>query len=260
MSKVVEDLTHGRIREKDTCHLDPDLSEGMYPRMPGWRPIFGQRGASARHLARHGISRGDIFLFFGWFRQVEFLSGTYRYVLGAPHLHLLFGWFQVGEVLSRADAAPAWARYHPHLQDDYGPDNVVFISSEVLELGSAAVGIPGAGVFSRYDERLRLTARGRTRSWWSLPAWFYPAEGKEPLTHHRDPSRWQLQGDRVFLRTSSRGQEFVLHADQYPEVVPWICSLIQPAAQQLAAADPDSAAQSDGSLPAGARDNGAGIP
>ncbi|MDZ7337684.1 MAG: hypothetical protein ONB30_04005 [candidate division KSB1 bacterium] len=229
LGKVVEDLSKGRIRRSDTCHLDPDLREDMLPRMRGWRPVFGQRGAPARHLSRHGISPGDIFLFFGWFRRVEVEYGSYRYVPGAPHLHVLFGWLQVGEVYRQQDMPPPWARYHPHFQETSGLDNVVFISSQVLHLGRHSTGLPGAGFFRRYDQRLCLSAQGCARSYWSLPAWLYPAQGREALSFHGNRSRWSLQGDRVILRTAARGQEFVLDADQYPEVLPWITTLIRAA-------------------------------
>ena len=45
------------------------------PREPGWRPLFGQAGAAQTVLARAGVGPGDLFLFFGWFRQATRVGG-----------------------------------------------------------------------------------------------------------------------------------------------------------------------------------------
>lgn len=80
------------------CHLDPDLlSEPLY-RYKGWRPLFGQTGAAQGHLAKCGIGRGDLFLFFGTFRKAELYQGILRYVKGAPEVHLVFGYLEVGKI------------------------------------------------------------------------------------------------------------------------------------------------------------------
>src|SRR2546421_253160 len=51
------------------AHLDPDLVEHVVPRLEGWRAMFGQVGASQTHLDNNGVDVGDVFLFFGLFRQ-----------------------------------------------------------------------------------------------------------------------------------------------------------------------------------------------
>lgn len=79
------------------AHLDPDLIQGSIPRQKGWRPIFGQVGASESHLRRQHIGVGDIFLYFGLFRHVEQSNSQLRFVPGSKHLHVLFGWLQIAE-------------------------------------------------------------------------------------------------------------------------------------------------------------------
>ncbi|HLX05396.1 MAG TPA: hypothetical protein VKR28_07665, partial [Candidatus Binatus sp.] len=101
VARVVEDLTRGRIRQSDGAHLDPDLRRDSIARARGWRPIFGQAAAAQSHLARHEVGCGDLFLFFGCFRQAEKVGGEFRFVRDAPKLHVIFGWLQVGGV-SRA--------------------------------------------------------------------------------------------------------------------------------------------------------------
>ncbi len=53
------------VRDNPGVHLDPDLHADALPRKAGWRPLFGQVGASQTHLSRQRVGRGDVFLFFG---------------------------------------------------------------------------------------------------------------------------------------------------------------------------------------------------
>ena len=193
VGKIVEELTDGRISGSQRAHLDPDLRTDMYPRLQGWRPIFGQRGASQSHLSDSGVSVGDLFLFFGWFRKTEKVNGKYRFLRGAQDIHALFGWLQIGDVLhvkNDCSRAPEWAHYHPHFHADYGDNNTVYLSSERLILGSLTKDISGAGVFEKYAENLCLTAPGSSRTLWQLPSWIYPDSGKKPLSYHSNIKRW----------------------------------------------------------------------
>jgi hypothetical protein len=171
------------------AHLDPDLDPAARPRPRGWCPVFGQEGAAQTVLARAGVGPGDVFLYFGWFRR------------GRDDLHAIFGWLEVGEVIDLARrAAPAWAKDHPHVFAPQRPNNALYIARR-------------AGLFRRYDDRLRLTAPGATRSLWRVPRFF------RGLGYHHDPRRWQ--GDT--LRSCTRGQEFVLDAGD--EARAWLRAL-----------------------------------
>ena len=57
------------------CHLDPDLRAEVYQREVGWMPAFGQTGASLTELYENGVCVGDLFLFFGWFKETEYKNG-----------------------------------------------------------------------------------------------------------------------------------------------------------------------------------------
>jgi hypothetical protein len=224
----VQQLTKGKVKPHFGAHLDPDLIAGSLPRLPGWRPVFGQADADQRVLEREGVGPGDLFLYFGWFRQVELRDGGLQYVRHAPHLHALWGWLQVGVVLKvGVDPIPQWANYHPHVARPGGRRfNTIYQSADAFTFGGASSGVPGAGVFGTYDDRLRLTAAGRSRSIWSLPGWFYPTDSRTALGYHGDLRRWSRDGDCVHLRTVGRGQEFVLDGEQYPEVISWARSLV----------------------------------
>ena len=49
------------ISDKDFCHNDPLLYEQ--------KGIFGQAGGAQGELDKCGIEKGDLFLFFGWFKE-----------------------------------------------------------------------------------------------------------------------------------------------------------------------------------------------
>ncbi len=230
IGSLVEGLTKGRLRGGHGAHLDPDLRESMVRRLPGWRPLFGQDGTAQGHLANSRVGVGDLFLFFGWFRQAEEGEGGYRLVRGAPDLHVVYGWLQIGEIIpveEGGSGAPAWARYHSHFHGDSEGSNTVYVARDDLVLPGMEQGCAGAGAFESYREGLRLTAPGRTRTWWRLPRWFFPEDGRAALTYHGNRERWTRHGDHVLLRSAARGQEFVLDTADYPEAVAWAWGLVK---------------------------------
>lgn len=228
LGPIFEALTRGKKKAHFGAHLDPDVVVDAVPRQPGWRPTFGQAGGEQSVLVREGVGPGDLFLFFGWFRDVVHDGAVLRYRRGAPNLHVLWGWMQVAQIVDVAmGALPEWVRYHPHVAAPAGrTNNTLYFGSDRLELGGTPLGLPGAGVFRSYHDRLRLTKAGATRSVWSLPGWFEPKPGRRALGYHTEPSRWSRDGDRVALQTVARGQEFVLDAADYPEAVDWVRHLL----------------------------------
>ena len=234
IGKLVSDLTQRRHPEKrlgpgDEAHLDPDLDAGAYPREPGWRALLGQAEIAQRHLEKEGVAAGDLFLFFGLYRQVEASRAGWRFVKGSRRLHLLWGWLQIGEVCKvdriESDERFRWARYHDHFLGGYDETNTVHVASENLDLGDG-LSAPGFGVFRRFDSRLILTEPGKGVSEWRLPQWFYPDGNKTPLSYHGDLGRWRYDCDYAYLQSVGRGQEFVLDLEQYPEAVDWVSGLV----------------------------------
>jgi hypothetical protein len=223
IAQLVSDLTNQRQRPSHRAHLDPDLRGSAIPRRPGWRPLFGQDSAAQGHLAKHRVGRGDLFLFFGWFRAVRQTHGRWGYVPNAPDLHVLFGWFEIADVVPIAEgcAMPDWAAGHPHFEESTkaAANNTLYVSSRGTD------GVFSAGTFDSYRKELRLSAENRRRSRWKLPAWFSP-QGRSPLSFHGNLLRWHKTEAGVLLDTVGRGQEFVLDAEQYPEAGPWARGLI----------------------------------
>ena len=219
--------------ETHRAHLDPDLVSESLPRKKGWRPIFGQSDAAEGHLRRQGVGKGDIFLFFGLFREVEQASSGWRYVRNSKPVHSLFGWLQVADrvPVSAWPNSDRWALYHSHFAREPHPNDVIYTATERLKLASSkADGIAGAGTFGRFAPTLRLTAPDSNRPGrWLLPKWFHPAGRGSALSYHGDPARWEKADGGVFLSSVSRGQEFVLDCDHYPEAVEMVKKLVSTA-------------------------------
>lgn len=213
------------------AHLDPDLRAAARPRPSGWRPLFGQSEAAQQHLARQGVASGDVFVFFGWFRDAEEDRGHYRYArrpggLGRPRLRsdvlagplqgyqAIWGWMEIGEVMPAAEFAARhpWAiGEHPHLIASLASHspwaNTVYMAARHFSQDHR---IAGAGVL-RYSDKCRLTMPGaRSRRWWTLPDSFHPQHTTRPMTYH-PPAAWSAPaGGRVTLRSACIGQEFVV--------------------------------------------------
>ena len=72
--------------------MDPDLNRYTLARKDEWRPSFGQVAAAQGHLRNQGVEVGDIFLFFGWFKQAHIREGSWAFIPQAPDIHVIFGW------------------------------------------------------------------------------------------------------------------------------------------------------------------------
>ena len=232
IARIVEDLTHGRIMRRDGAHLDPDLRRDSIARTAGWRPIFGQAAAAQSHLSRHGIGRGDLFLFFGCFRYAEKVGGAFRFVRDAPKLHAIFGWLQIGRIARATDDLAAeipWAAPHPHLaRPDRYKNNTLYLASD--RLSSISLNASGGGTFKRLAPELTLsqTEPYVNCSTWKLPRWFEP-RGRPPLSYHSKASRWTSCATSMRVQSAYPGQEFVLDLEHYPEARGWLRSIFRDA-------------------------------
>lgn len=228
MAKLVKNLSAEKITGTTRVHIDPDLDRASLPRAPQWQPLFGQCGAAQSHLQSLGVGEGDLFLFFGWFRQVESYRRRWRYVPGAPDQHVIYAWMQVESVELvdelKHNSKLSWAHYHPHCIAPFSGTNVIYRAKKYLTLSGKK--IAGAGVFRDYSDRLCLTNEGSSRSHWRLPLWMYPQGRESTLSYHADATRWQPGDDHVLLRSAARGQEFVLDLQHYPEGQEWLRELL----------------------------------
>ena len=225
------------LAENPHCHLDPDIYDSYLDRLEGWRGIFGQVGAAQSHLRNQGIQEGDLFLFFGWFKETEKINGSLKWKSEDKNgRHVIYGYLQVGEILelspdiintamgdkvSERYAIRDWMRHHPHLNPDFvkikknAKNNTLYIARERLFIDGKEYPRPGWGVFY-YSESLVLTKKEETRrSYWQLPSFF-----KELKISYHSKKSWQ---GNIF-KSAGRGQEFVIQEDS--RVVEWAKNLI----------------------------------
>jgi hypothetical protein len=237
LGEMVTRLKGCAAKPDDEAHVDPDLMPELRPRPPGWRPAFGQLGGAQGHLRNEGVGAGDLFLFFGLFREV---TDGGAFVRGAAARHVLWGWLEVGRalVVDEHRRQLAWAADHPHLRIVGEPSNVLYVATDKLSVPGAD-GLTGAGVFERFTPDLQLTASDATGpSRWRLPRWFHPEGRRSALSYHRNPTAWSREADAVRLRSVGRGQEFVLDADDYPEAVTWAVTAITAAGSHKESVSP----------------------
>ena len=140
-----------KLDPDSSCHLDPDMYRYMKPRSRGWHPCFGQRGAAQAHLENQGVGVGDLFLFFGYFKETELRDGIIQFVKGAKkEKHVLFSWLQVGRVykVQTNTKVPKWLEYHPHCNERHRsqPKNTIYVAADKL---SFAPNFDGAGTFKK---------------------------------------------------------------------------------------------------------------
>ncbi len=227
-SSLIADLTNKRITAKQGAHLDPDLCPSHTRRTQQWRPVFGQRGSALGHLKKQAVGVGDLFLFFGVFREVELVDQQWRFVKASSPRHIFWGWMQVEEVLLAAQASEKypWIDYHPHCQPKASSTDLLYLASVPATSNKRTNKSLGAGIFSSVTDNHVLSDPDRRQpSAWRLPYWFYPKD-RTPLTFHANSERWKEAEGFCRLQSVARGQEFVLDAAQYPQALAWARQLI----------------------------------
>ena len=185
--------SRGKLGASDLCHHDPMFrSDGTC--------LFGQVGAAQTHLANQGVGVGDVFLFFGLFREEE---------TGEPH-HRIFGWMQIERMVDLAKCAEEEREDlaglgHPHALAMHGKNDCIYVG-------------PG-GTASSAGDALRLTVPGGPPSLWERPEWLR----KGGLTYHDRADRW-LRGGR--LKSVARGQEFVADIGRREAPRRWLATVL----------------------------------
>ena len=196
LGDIVDVIPGCNTSSGSAVHLDPDLENNSLPRMNGWRPCFGQASAAQGHLAKQEVTKGDLFLFFGLFRNVNvpnitsMTGGKIAYLTASPPIHVLFGWLLVDDVIdlqSTPDQSPSWLAYHPHVKNQYRK-NTVYIAQKALgSLDPSLAGISGGGAFDKIKPDLILSdPTKRYCSVWKLPDWFmrHIGDPTKHLTYH----------------------------------------------------------------------------
>lgn len=211
------------------AHIDPDVNAvALDSRHKDWRGLFGQSSSAQAHLNNKGVKSGDLFLFFGWFRDVVKTANGYKYVSGTDR-HIIWGYLQVDEIqrIEHSKDYESWKAEHPHYYYRNRVQNTGYIARNNLSL---APHLPGYGTFN-YKNALVLTCpeQGK-RSVWKLPEYFHPSFGTlmsyhENLCNSSNNTIWELHDNHCILNSVGRGQEFVIEGND--EIVKWAKELFQ---------------------------------
>ena len=230
--KLVESLTKCKISASSFAHLDPDIDPVSRSRDKDWRGVFGQCGASQSHLEKQQVDFGDIFLFFGLYRRTQELAGGLNFKENSLNEHVVWGWLQIDKIIrvENDSCSPfTWCKEHPHIFYPKRSNNVIYTASRNLKISGIDLSLPGSGVFSEFNSRLKLTAEeSKYPSVWRLPAWFSPKHGKS-LSYHTTPDRWhrcKKYRDMVLLKSVGRGQEFVIDIGDDITAKKWLSEIL----------------------------------
>ncbi len=185
--------SRGKLGPDDHCHHDPMFREDGVC-------LFGQCGAAQTHLVNQGVGIGDVFLFFGLFREEQ---------SGEPH-HRIFGYQRIERIVdltscSAKERAEFAALGHPHALGLHGSNDVIYC---------------GEGSAARTDHpALRLTIPGGPPSLWQRPSWLKSGG----LSYHDKPDRWLAKGR---LQSVARGQEFVANIGKRKAPREWLEQIV----------------------------------
>lgn len=207
------DLKSAMEKNGKSAHLDPDIRPGIRVNpIPEWKPVFGQCGAAETHLENQGVKEGDLFLFFGWFRETEFDGGRIMYKKGSVGKHVIYGYLQVGEIVTGNRRHDYY--WHPHSEDYNVEINTMYVASEKLIIGGEDTGLAGSGTLN-YSESLVLTKTGSSRSKWELPEYF-----KDVYISYHTKNSFK----NGYFQSACKGQEFVISDDD--RVTEWAKKII----------------------------------
>jgi len=185
--------------EHINCHLDPDIRENICYMPNKWKSAFGQFNGALKHLINQNVKKGDMFLFYGWFKKTEYGDdGKLQYITNAPNLHVIYGFLQIGRMITDKEEIKKY-NWHPHA-NMVTNNNCLFVANDRLSWNENK---KGYGTFL-YNKQLALTKEGtRNRSEW----------GK--LFNMLKNNNLKMSGHR---------QEYVI--DEHPIITEWVQSLI----------------------------------
>ncbi len=219
MGKVLQDLG----KNFHEAHLDPDLRKSALENRPNnWRATFGQVDQSQSFLRNKAVSVGDLFLFYGWYKKLEFKNSRFQFDKKAPDVQVIWGYLEIEKTkVVLNDKLPEWLSYHPHItmKDKFSTNNTVYIATKKLSFDTLKA---GAGMF-RYSKELVLTKYGHTRSVWRVPKIFEHV--KKSFTGKVD--FYEIPEEDNFLEMRLVGrclQEFLVTDDM--NIVDWAKKLI----------------------------------
>ena len=175
-AELLQQLRPGK--EYSYCHVDPDLRPGLRADpVEGWKPAFGQTGAAQGVLSNAGVEKGDLFLFFGWFRQTEHGPDGYHFVrksrdfFRCADLHVIYGYLQIGELVTDPEEIAKYC-WHPHASKAClgNKANALYLPAEHLSWNPEK---NGYGTLDFCADRV-LTMENKQRGTWAAKPFLMP--------------------------------------------------------------------------------------
>ena len=205
-AKLLKDLNVNFYSE---CHLDPDLIRGVKSRAAAWQPALGQAGNAAAELLE--VEVGDLFLFFGNFRQATYSEGRFQFVKGSPEMHVIWGYLKVEAIYDQKQIEKGQIhetlQYHPHVREvDFHQKshNLVFASSEAES---------GIFQFSKQHILSNLDQKPYKKSFWRALPFLQPQSKRIKKVKN---GLWNSGG---------RGQEFICKIKKQKQFDAWLNQL-----------------------------------
>jgi hypothetical protein len=210
IQSILNDITGKRITQnhqqidcdfspkQQRCHHDPMLIP-QHAKL-----VLGQAQKAENHLRKQSVCQGDIFLFYGWFRQVEKINGRWQYLQSSRDIQLIWSWMKIGETLdigTPKQREQALVKYpylhaHPHFAYWREPPNQVYISDEM-------------GLLPYFISRCLTDCKDyKGRSTWRLPIFFNQPQAFTYLKN------FIPDGVDVIINFRGYGQEFVLDLEK----------------------------------------------
>lgn len=208
--KDVFEVVKSKYSLDDYCHFDPQLNQSI--------GLFGQANTAQSELANRNVCSGDIFIFFGLFRD---------YAIKRREIHHLFGWLQIDYILKEPNEIKDFLNQkkinHPYGFAEYFTNNALYVSKEFIEIGNKKTALKGFGMFKKTHPDLILTAPDKTKSIWKMP------EKHFSNTKNFFMNRLKWIGDEkdCLIDSGGIGQEFVMNSDMNPKLIDWVLDLIQ---------------------------------
>lgn len=171
LEKLLNDLGY---KGSEYCHLDPDLTADRRKcTISEWKPAFGQINQSSSYLIHKGISRGDLFLFFGNFKHIKEEDGKFKYVHRTKctsddyygrQIQAIWGYLQIGDIIEKPEEQEKYF-WHPHsckkrIYEE--KNNLIYTAADHL---SFAPHMPGCGILD-YDAKRVLSMPGKPKATW----------------------------------------------------------------------------------------------
>ena len=254
LEKILKDLTKSKrthreeiknpanddgytLIEDTIFHYDPQIQE-----IDGGNnyAALGQSGAAASHLLNENIEKGDIFLFFGRFRETtRDEDGVIKYRRGTKEYHVIWGYMIVDDIfyiIQKENCKINEKKYdicikknnelevvddnylekyknidnHPHCLNSYSNPKYKK-NTNIIICGKTF------GTFKytfKIDDVLRLTQyKSSNLTNWEIPNfWGYPKTNpKISMTYNTENKKEILKNGNLKIQSASIGQEFVIN-------------------------------------------------